>query len=331
MMDRRAFIGGAGALAVSTCAHAQTSKPLPRVAIVGENAPVAGLPGHPVVRAFVDGLRDLGWVDGRNIAIDYHSPEGRYDEMPRLMQKVLASPVAVIVTAGIGVFAAKRLTDTVPIVAVATNGLVEFGGAASLARPGGNLTGSTWETGLTEISIKQLEYLKSAVPKVSRVAFLTDKGPVAIDPSGRALIDAAARVLGQSIVWVGADTREDLQAAFEAIRKVRVDGLLVDSTTVNLGQMRSIVEFAARQRLPAIYANNAGPEQDGLMSYSADPVEMWKRAARLVDKILKGAQPGDLPIEQPTKFELVINLKTAKALGLTIPQSLLQRVDKVIQ
>jgi putative ABC transport system substrate-binding protein len=327
MMDRRAFIGGAGALALFTRAHAQKSKPLPRVALVGSNAPVAELPGDRNIRVFVGSLRDLGWIEGRNIVIDYRSAEGRYDQMPRVMQEVLASQVAVIVS-GTGVFAARRLTDTVPIVAVGTDLLVERGGAASLARPGGNLTGSTGEVGLTEISIKRLELLKEAAPKVSRVAFLTEMGLIASDPSWRGSIEAAARVLGQTIVWVEVGMREDLEVAFDVVPKERANGLLVDGL-VPRPRWRSIAEFAARQRLPAIYAFRGGPELGGLMSYAADEAELWKRAATFVDKILKGAKPGDLPIEQPTKFDLVINEKTADALGLTIPQSLRLRADVI--
>jgi putative ABC transport system substrate-binding protein len=265
--------------------------------------------------------------------MDYRSAEGRYEQMPRLMQEVLASPVAVIVSTGVGVFTARRLTETIPIVAVHTDGLVELGGAASLARPGGNLTGSTGEVGLTEFSIKRLELLKEAAPKVSRVAFLTDlrgdNGRITNYPSWRGSIEAPARVLGQTIVWVGATMPEGLEVAFDVIPKERANGLLVDGV-VPFPRLRSIAEFAARQRLPAIYADRDGPELGGLMSYGLDVTELWKGAARFVDKILKGAKPGDLPIEQPTKFDLVINEKTAKALGLTIPQSLRLRAEVIL-
>jgi len=334
MMDRRAFIGTAamGALMLSSRAYAQPAQRLPRVVLVRLNTPVAKLPDDRYVRVFVGGLRDLGWIDGRNFVIDLRSTEGWYDQMPRVMQEVLASPVAVIVSNDIGVFAARRLTDTVPIVAVDTDGLVGAG-AASLARPGGNLTGSTGEVGLTEISIKRLELLKEAAPKVSRVAFLTEMGPIwgpiTNDPSWRGSIEAAARLLGQTIVWVGASMPEDLEVAFDVISKARANGLLVDGI-VPAPLRRSILEFAARQGLPAIYTDRAtGPELGGLMSYAPDYAELWKRAATFVDKILKGAKPGELPIEQPTTFELVINLKTAKALGLTIPQSLLLRAEVI--
>jgi len=334
MMDRRAFIGTAavGALMLSSRANAQPAQRLPRVALVSLNSPVGEMPGNRYFRAFVGGLRDLGWIEGRNIVIDYRSTEGRYDQMPRVMQEVLASPVAVIVSYDIGVYAARRLTDTVPIVAVDTDGLVGAG-AASLARPGGNLTGSTGEVGLTEMSIKRLELLKEAAPKVSRVAFLTEMGPIwgpiTNDPSWRGSIEAAARVLGQTIVWVGASMPEDLEVAFDVISKARANGLLVDGL-VPFPLQRSIIEFAARQRLPAIYTDRtAGPERGGLMSYGADSAEQWKRAATFVDKILKGAKAGDLPIEQPTKFDLVINEKTAKALGLTVPQSLRLRAEVI--
>jgi putative ABC transport system substrate-binding protein len=334
MMDRRAFIGTAavGALMLSSRANAQPAQKLPRVALVFQNIPVAEMTDNRAARAFVDGLRDLGLVEGRNIMIERRSAEGRHDQMPRVMQEVLASPVAVIVSTGTGAFAARRLTDTVPIVAVATDQLVELGGAASLARPGGNLTGLTGEVGLAEFAIKRLELLKEAAPKVSRVAFLTDVGPIwgpiTNDPSFRGSIEAGARVLGQTIVWVEALMREDLEVAFDTIPKERANGLLVDGL-VPVTRWRSIVEFAARERLPAIYVFRGGPELGGLMSYGPDDAELWKRAATFVDKILKGAKAGDLPIEQPTKFDLVINEKTAKALGLTIPQSLRLRAEVI--
>jgi putative ABC transport system substrate-binding protein len=237
------------------------------------------------------------------------------------MQELLALPVDVIVTSGPSVGAAMRATATIPIVAVGSDGLVEGGGAASLARPGGNLTGPSSDVGLGTTNGKRLQLLREVDPKASRVAFLSRPSR----PSDRfwhPATEAAAHTLGLTLLWVGADTPEELEAAFAAIAKDRADALFVDGTVFNYVHTHSITEFAAKLRLPAIYQFREGPEAGGLMSYGSNLLDLFRRAATFVDKILKGVKPGDLPIEQPTKFELVINLKTAKALGLTIPQSL---------
>lgn len=336
MMDRRAFIGTAavGALMVSPRAHAQRAGKLPRVALVFNNIPVAEMAGANAVsrlaRAFVHGLRDLGLIEGRNILIERRSAEGRYERLPGLMQELLALQVDVIAAIGPAVGAARRATDKIPIVAVATDGLDDVGGgAASLSRPGRNVTGLTGEIGVG-VNGKRLQLLKEAAPKASRVAFL-GQGSRPIHRYWRPDTEAAARALGLTLIWVGADTPEEFEAAFAAIAKDRADTLFVDGTAVNYAHTRPIIEFAARLRLPAVYPFREGPEAGGLMSYGSNLADLFRRAATYVDKILKGAQPGDLPIEQPTKFELVINLKTARALGLTIPQTLLLRVDEVIE
>ena len=337
MIDRRAFIGSAAASAilVSSRVPAQRAGKLPRVAIVFNNTPVAEMAGaDPVsrlVRAFAHGLRDLGWVEGRNILIERRSAEGRYERFPSLMQELLALQVDVIVTIGPSSGAARRATDTIPIVAVGDDGLdAVAGGAASLARPRRNVTGLSSEVDLGAAYGKKLQLLTEAVPKASRVAFLGQS----IRLSGRfwrPATEAAAHALGLTLFWVDADTPEELEAAFAAIAKGRADTLFVDGTGVNYVHPRPIIEFAARLRLPAIYTFREGPEAGGLMSYASNWADLFRRAATYVDKILKGAKPGELPIEQPTKFELVINLKTARALGLAIPQSLLLRADEVIE
>ena len=332
MIDRRTFIGTAavGALMLSSRAHAQRAEKLPRVALVFNNIPVAEMTDHRFARAFVDGLRDLGLIDGRNIVIERRSAEGRYERMPSLMQELLAQQVDVIVGIGLTVGAAMRATNTIPIVAVGTDGLDDAGGgAASLARPGRNLTGLTSEVGLA-VNGKRLQLLTEVVPKASRVAFLGQSSRPS-DRRWRPATEAAAHALGLTLFWVGVDTPDELEAAFAAIAKGRADALFVDGTAVNYVHTRRINEFAARLRLPAVYTYREGPEAGGLMSYGSNLADLFRRAATFVDKILKGAKPGELPIEQPTKFELVINLKTAKALGLTIPQPLLLRADEVIQ
>ena len=316
---------------LSSRANAQRAEKLPRVALVFNNVPVAEMAAHRLDQAFVQGLRDLGLIEGRNIVIERRSAEGRYERFPSLMQELLALQVDVIVATGTAVGAARRATDTIPIVSVGINELdAEGGGAVSLARPGRNVTGLSSEVDLGAANGKKLQLLTEAVPKASRVAFLGYSGPTD-RTAWRSATEAAARALGLTLFWVGADTPEELQAAFAAIAKDRSNALFVDDTAVNYVHTRSINEFTAKLRLPAIYTRREGPEAGGLMSYGSNFADLFRRAATFVDKILKGAKPGDLPIERPTKFELVINLKTAKALGLTIPQTLLARADEVIQ
>jgi putative ABC transport system substrate-binding protein len=331
-MDRRAFIGitAVGTLMLSSRAYAQRAEKLPRVALVLTFTPVAEMADYRIARVFVDGLRDLGWVEGRNIVIERRSAEGRYERFPGLMQELLALPVDVIVATGSAVGAARRATDTIPIVSVAIDDLDADGAAASLARPGRNVTGLSGDVDPGVANGKRLQLLTEAAPKASRVAFLGYRSRPG-DRFWRPATEAAARALGLTLVWVGADTPEELEAAFAAIAKERANALFVDATAVNYRNARPISEFAARLRLPSIYGVREGPEEGGLMSYGSNLADLFRRAATFVDKILKGAKPGELPIERPTKFELVINLKTAKALGLTIPQLLLLRADEVIQ
>jgi putative ABC transport system substrate-binding protein len=330
-MDRRAFIGSAagGALMLSSRVNAQRGERLPRVALVFNNVPIAEMTTHRFDRAFVEGLRNLGFVEGRNIMIERRSAEGRYERLPSLMQELLALHVDVIVTIGPSMLAARQATATIPIVAVGEDELVEIGAAASLARPGKNLTGLSSDAGLAG-NAKRLQLLKEAAPKTSRVAFLgPNRRPS--DRRWRPETEAAAHALGLTIFSIGVDAPEEFEAAFAAIVKDRADALFVDGTAVNFAHVHSITEFAARLRLPAIYQFREGPEAGGLMSYASNLADLFRRAAAFVDKILKGAKPGDLPIEQPTKFELVINLKAARGLNLAIPQSLLLRADEVIQ
>ncbi len=335
MIDRRTFVGSAAACAVmvSARANAQRGGALPRVALVFNNIPLAEMagadPAHRLARAFVHGLRDLGLVEGRNIIIERRSAEGRYDRLPGLIQDLLALQVDVVVAIGPALWAAKRATDATPIVAVGDDGLVDEGVAAGLARPGRNLTGLTTEVGIEGMNGKRLQLLKEVVPKTLRVAFLgVSNRP--LDRYRRSATEAAADALGLTLTWVVADTPDEFEAAFAAIGKDRADALLVDGTTVNYVHTRRIGEFAARLRLPAVYNWREGPEAGGLMSYGSNAADLYRRSATYVDKILKGAKPGELPIKRPTKFELVINLKTARALGITIPQSLLLRADEVI-
>ena len=248
--------------------------------------------------------------------------------MPQLMQQLVSSSVRVIVAIGPGVGAALRLTRTIPIVAVGTDGLVESGAAASLARPGGNLTGLT--AGIDDfvaMAAKRLQLLHEAVPNASRVAVL------GYDLHGseqsRASLESAARPLRQTVIWARARSAQDFAAAFAVIEHARAEALYVESQAANYRLLADIVEFAKARKMPSFFEFREGPEQGGLISYGADLADLFTRSATMVDKILKGAKPGDLPIEQPTKFDLIVNRSAAKALGVTVPPSLLARAELI--
>jgi len=336
MIDRRAFIGSAtlGVLTAPLPAGAQRAQKMARIALVANNTPVAEMTGaEPIdrnARAFVHGLRDLGWVEGRSIVIERRSAEGRPERIPALVREMVNLEVDVLVTYGPAMaLAAKQATDTIAVVAVAAANPVAQGLVSNLARPGANITGLSMEAG-GALNGKRLELLKQVAPKASGVAFIRSR-PQAGRPVWSSETEAAAQALGLTLTVVAVDSPEDFDAAFAAIARDRQHAIFCADSPVTLGNRQRIVDFAARQRLPAVYSQRTFAESGGLMSYGADLVDLSRRAAAYVDKILKGAKPGELPIEQPTKFELVINMKTAKALGLTIPQSLLLRADEVIQ
>ena len=274
-------------------------------------------------------LRDLGYVEGTNIALEYRWDEGKQDRLPELAAELVRGKVDVIVTHGAGGRAAKRATTTIPIVVAIVADPIGTGLVASLARPGGNVTGLSIVS--TEgFAGKWLQLLKEAVPKLSRVAVLWNRANPGVASQVHE-IEAAARTLGvrlQLLEFRGAD---QVESALTAMATTRPDGLIVPTDTAVNQQRARIIAFAAKNRLPTIYAARETVEVGGLMTYAASQIDLWRRAADYVDKILKGAKPADLPMEQPTTFELVINLKTAKALGLTIPPSLLGRADEVIQ
>ena len=274
-------------------------------------------------------LRDLGYVEGTNIALEYRWNEGKPDRLPELAAELVRGKVDVIVTHGAGGLAAKRATTTIPIVMAIVTDPIGTGLVASLARPGGNVTGLSLVS--TEgFAGKWLQLLKEAVPKLSRVAVLWNRANPGVASQVHD-IEAAARTLGvrlQLLEFRGAD---QVERALTAMATTRPDGLIVPNDAAANQQRARIIAFAARNRLPTIYAARETVEVGGLMTYAPSQIDSWRRAADYVDKILKGAKPADLPMEQPTTFELVINLKTAKALGLTIPPSLLGRADEVIQ
>jgi putative ABC transport system substrate-binding protein len=279
--------------------------------------------------AFRQGLHELGYVEGQNIAIEYRSAEGKSERLPGLAAELVRLKVDVIVAASPpATEAAKGATSTIPIVFAVSGDPVAAGLVASLARPGGNITGLATISG--DVLGKQLELLKGVTPKVSRVAVLQNPS----NP-GHALMlpqaEGAARALGVQLQVLKARTPSEIEAAFAAMSSQRAGGVLVLRDALFRAQRAQIAALAAKRRLPAVYGLREEAEAGGLMAYGASVPHMFRRAATYVDKILKGAKPADLPVEQPTKFELVINLKTAKALGLTIPPSLLGQADQVIQ
>jgi len=308
---------------------AQQTAKIPRIGYVSGTGNASN-PG-PNVEAFRQGLRDLGYVEGKNILIEYRYVEGNVDRIPSLVAELVQLKVDVLVSPNTPVIrAAKQATETIPIVMVTNEDPVAAGFIDSLARPGGNVTGLTRLT--RELRGKRLELLKEVVPRITRVGVLSD----AANAPGLATAfkdhEAAARALKiqlQSLEVRGSNP--DLEGAFRDAAKGRVSALIVARTTVLVRYQKKIADLAIKNRMPSMSEGRDFVEAGGLMSYSANDAESFRRAAYYVDKILKGAKPADLPVEQPTKFELVINLKTAKALGLTIPPLVLMRADKVIK
>jgi putative ABC transport system substrate-binding protein len=285
--------------------------------------------GH---EAFRQGLRDLGYVEGRNVVIEYRDAEGKPERLPALAAELVALKVGVIVAPGtLAALAAKQATRTIPIVFPVVGDPVTDGLVTSLARPGGNVTGLSNRT--PELVGKCLELLTQAVPGVSRVAVLWLPGgaPERTEQDMLREAEVAARALGARLQVVEARGPADFDRAFSDMTRARAGALTVLPYVMFFNERRRLVDLAAKNRLPAVYGSREFVDAGGLMSYGADIGDLFRRAATYVDKILKGAKPGDLPVEQATKFELVINLKTAKALGLTIPQSILARADQVIE
>jgi putative ABC transport system substrate-binding protein len=279
-------------------------------------------------QAFRERLRTLGYVEGQNLVIEWRFAQGRDDRLPGLAAELVRLNVDLIVAdTTLAIRAAMQATSTIPIVIAASADAVGGGLVSNLGHPGGNVTGNSIM--LAETSVKRLQLLKEAVPKVSRVAVLWD--PAA--PFHRAMlkeIDAAAPLLRLQALAIAVKSRDDLGDALTRTTRGRADALFV-SQVMSATARRQLLDFAAKSRLPTMFANRDYVPAGGLMSYSPSRPELFRQAAVYVDKILKGAKPGDLPVEQPTKFELVINMKTAKALGLTVSPSVLARADEVIQ
>jgi ABC-type uncharacterized transport system substrate-binding protein len=329
-MHRRTFLCGLtlGALAAPLAADAQQAGKVPRIGFLSLTSPS----DRPfLLDAFRQRLRELGWVEGQNTVIDYRYAEDRVDRLPDLAAELVRLKVDLIIaSAGTQVAtAAKNATETIPIVMIFVRDPVGTGLIASLARPGGNVTGASGTAGL-EMFAKQLDLLKETVPKIRRVAILSNPANAYHQLAIRE-VNVAARSLGVQLQLLEARGPNEFDGAFAAMAKERVGALLVLSDAIFSSHRTRLADLAARSRLPAAYGVRESVEAGGLMSYGPSLLDSYWRAATYVDKILKGAKPADLPVEQPTKFELVINMKTAKALGLTIPQSVLLRADQVIE
>ncbi len=315
-------------------AGAQQAGKVYRVGLIVVATPVSELAGpepvNPAFRAFVQGLRALGYVEGRNLILERRSAEGRFERFGDIVAELVRLKADVIVTGGsLMARAAKAVTTTVPIVMATSADPVGEGIVQSLARPGGNITGLTISVG-PEIEAKRLQLLREMLPGVSRVAYLSSKEDKEWESPRGQSVRTAAQALGVTLVPAEFPPHQ-VTDAFALISRARAEALFVASSPTTFAGRALIVDFATRTRLPSIFSLRDAVVLGGLMSYGVNLVDNLRRAATYVDKILKGAKPGDLPVEQPTKFELVINLKTAKALGLTIPPSLLLRADEVIE
>jgi ABC-type uncharacterized transport system substrate-binding protein len=331
-MDRRAFIGSlaGGLLAGPFGADAQPTAKVFRIGYLAANSLATSPPN--LHEAFRQGLRDLGYVEGRNVVIEYREAEGKFERLPGLAAELIALNVDVIVApTTVAALAAKQVTRPLPIVFFGATDPVTGGLVGSLARPGGNVTGLSGFS--PELVGKCLEVLKQAVPGASRVAILWQPGSGGERTEKDTLkgAEVAAQVLGVRLQLVEARGPADIDSAFSDMTRGGARGLTVWTSAMLVQERGRLVALAAKHRLPAVYTLREVVHAGGLMSYGHNQADLNRRAATYVDKILKGARPADLPVEQPTKFDLVINLKTAKALGLTIPPSLLQRADQVIE
>jgi len=327
-MKRREFITLLGGAAATwpLAARAQQSAKLPSIGFMGQTTrSVAG----EWTAAFVQRLRELGWIDGHNVAIEYRWGEGRNERFAEIAAEFVRLKVDVIVTSGTSqVLAAKQATSVIPIVFATAGDPVGTGLVTSLARPGGNVTGLSNQ--MLDLAGKQLELLREVVPNLRRLAIIGNiDNPIIVIEIGD--VQAAARMLGLEVVTLEIRRAEDIALAFEALVERRAQALYVSPDALVITNRARIHTLAMGVRLPTMYASRDYVEAGGLMSYGPNYPNLFRRAAEYVDKILRGAKPGDIPVEQPTKFELVINLTAAKALGLTVPDKLLGIADEVIE
>jgi ABC-type uncharacterized transport system substrate-binding protein len=327
----RLFVCALCTVLIALCISAEAAEQAKKMARIGVLSWLAG--PSPTVAAFKEGLRELGWVEGKQIEVEYRYAGADLDKVSDFATDLVQRKVDVIVAGpdNAATHAAKRLTTSIPIVMVGVVEPVTDGLVASLARPGANITGLTWEV-TREQAGKNLELLKEAVPNVSRVAVLRNPN-VSSQIRYSTEAERTAKIFGLTLHFTEMRARngKDLEDALAAIVKKRANALLLTPYTFFVVHRQQIINFAAQHKLPAIYFASVFTNDGGLMSYAPSGQNLWRRAATYVDKILKGAKPADLPIEQPTKFELVINLNTAKHIGLTIPPNLLARANRVIK
>jgi ABC-type uncharacterized transport system substrate-binding protein len=313
-------------LALCAIAEAQQPKEVPRIGFLAATSASSNLAR---VEAFRQGMRELGYLEGQNIIIEYRYAEDKPDQVSNLVAELIRHKVEVIVTGGpLATRPAKKATATIPIIMAFDSDPVENGFVASLARPGGNISGLSALS--PEISGKQLELLKEIVPRLSRVAVVGDSNEPG-NPKTLRQLEQAGTALKVRLQYLDVQSTKDIETAFRAATDGHADAALVMPSALLDSHRAEIVDGAVKNRLPVIYHRTEFVEAGGLMSYATSFTDLSHRAATYVDKILKGAKPADLPVEQPTKFELVINLKTAKQIGLNIPQSVLYRADKVIK
>jgi putative ABC transport system substrate-binding protein len=280
------------------------------------------------VEALRQRLRELGYVEGKNIVIEYRYAEGKLERLPDLAAELVRLKIDVIVTTGQPVLAAKKASATIPIVFAAANDPVGTGLVSSLAQPGGNITGLSVMS--PDLNGKRLELLKEAFPKVARVAFLWGSGGTRGNLPLTEM-EAAAKALGLKLLSLAVRSLDDFESAFARAKREGAQALITIPGSLINTQQRQVLDFAAKNWLPAMYPDSEWVEAGGLMSYAPSYTDLFRRAADYVDKILKGTKPADLPVEQPTKFEFLINLKTAKQIGMTIPANVLVRADRVIR
>jgi putative ABC transport system substrate-binding protein len=326
-LDRRAFLGtlAGGLLSAPLAANAQPVRKMARIGVLVPVEPES--PREPNIRAFRQGLRDLGYVEDQNIAVDYRYALGKsqlYAEL--VMQLVRQDPDVLVIGSVRPTLAAKQITQTIPIVGVGMGDPVRNGIVRSLARPSGNITGSAWGVQVTKL----VQVLKEADPGVLHIGYLRDADT---PPNAPFLAEAqvAAQRMGMEVRPLDVISLQEIQTALAQMSKERDAAPILGGGLFTISVASDITRLAAKYKLPAVYADPGFMDSGGLMCYSPSLPDLWRRAAVYADKILKGAKPADVPVEQPTKFELVINLKTAKALGLTIPPSLLLRADQVIE
>jgi ABC-type uncharacterized transport system substrate-binding protein len=304
-------------------AHAQKAT-TPRIGVL-----YLGAAPNANVDAFIQGLRELGYIEGKSIHIEYRFAEGKAERLPELARELVLLKVDAIFTAGTpAIFALREATKTIPIVFFSTSDPIGMGVVASLAHPGGNITGISVLA--SDLWPKRLELLKEIFPKLSRVAMVWNKGNAGMALEAKATQDVAGP-LGITLQDRGVKDPNELEVIFGVVSKDRPDAFLTLMDPVLNSYQKQIIDFLAKNRLPAIFENRTFVEAGGLISYGPNYADMFRRAATLMDKILKGTKPADIPVEQPTKFELVINLKTAKQIGVTIPPNVLVRADKVIR